>query len=220
MNLGHTGFFDNTNAVYIVHTTSGHDYDATGSLLLQFAQHLDAFFCGGALTGRQHPIHTEADESFESGFGVAAEVERTMESDADGRQEVGLVEVALGKVHILAFSGFDEAFAGFDVNIAICCQRAYYNAINACTARSKDIVDDDVLLGFGIKEIASARADQHMFARALNLQSGLDEADAWGKAAFVKSAAEFHALRSAESGVLHRQKRPRAYFQNCHNYCV
>lgn len=195
-----------------IDSAAGHDDDAACCLTDEGLEHGDAGLGGGGLAGCEEAVETETDKGFEGVEGIGTEVEGAMESYADGGKEVGFVKIAFSEVDILSFGGVEEAETGFLVDMAVGGEGAYHYPIGACTTGGKDIVDDDVLFGFGIEEVAASGTDEDVFADAFDLEGGVDESEAGGEAAFVKAGTEFYALGAALGGVEDGGEGAAAYF--------
>lgn len=140
-----------------------------------------------------------------------------MERNADRGQEKGFVKVALGKVNVLTLSGIDEASASIFVNDAVGCQGAYNDAVSSCSTCGKNIVDDNVQLSFGVKEVTASRTNQNVLLWPFDLHGGLNQTDRRRKATFVKAGAELDAPCPTLCGVEHGRNRAGADFERFHS---
>lgn len=209
-------FVKNTCCIFGSNAASRHDNDALSRQLNEFLQKGYSSFGRSRLARGEDSVKAEVNNGLQGLLRLTTEVESTMERHADGRQKEGFVEVPFSKVNVFTFCGINEASASVYIDVSIGRQSTNNDSIGSCSPCCKNIVNDDILLYFGVKEIAASRTDQDILLWSLNLHSGLNQTDGWRKAAFVKARAEFDAPCPTLCGVEHGRYGTGTDFERFH----
>lgn len=167
-----------------VDTAARQDADASGSLTDKRFQQGDARLRRRSLTAGEDALKAQPDEGLQSGMGVAAHIEGTMEGEGYGRD---IADTAFNGLQEGGGGGGHETLTGCFIYIALRGQRTDHYPIGTGLARQTDIADDDCLFGGVIEKITGTRTHQDMTAHFCYLHSSFYQCQAGSQTAFGKT---------------------------------
>ena len=199
MDLVGTRLREDMGCIGCIHSATRHDDQGGRSLLYQPTEHRDASLSRRGLPRSEQTVAPGIGYLLKCAEGVGTEVESTVKRD---RTSVSLLHAFMQKVQ---------------VHLPVGIERTDHHTVCTCFDAGRDVVEDDVLLGFSVKEITASRADEHMVYQPVQGAHRTYQSEARGESAFAQTATEFHPVSTGLLGHLCAIVTAAADFEFIHN---